>query len=62
MQVEQRNLLLVRIRRDALDGLFDAVQELVAETRFAPVEPVASLLEIQRSEAAQANRACQRGG
>ena len=45
MQVEQGDLVLVRIRRNAFKRLFDALEEPVAETGFALVEPVTSLLE-----------------
>jgi hypothetical protein len=62
MQVEYSDLVLVRIRRDAFESLFDAFEEPVAETDFAPVEPVAGSLEIQRCEAAEANGSVSTGG
>lgn len=52
---------MVRIRRNAFKRLFDALEEPVAETGFALVEPVTSLLEVLRGEAAETNGPRQRG-
>ena len=62
MQVEQGDLVLIRIRRDAFERLFDAREKPVAETGLAMVKPVAGFLEILRSEAAETNGPRQRGG
>lgn len=61
VQVEQRDLVLVGVLRDAFEGLLDAGEEPVPETGFALVEPVAGPLEIQRSQAAETNGPLQRG-
>ena len=50
MQVRNRDLVLLGIPGDFGDGFVDAVEEGVAEAGLARVEPVASLLKIERGE------------
>ena len=50
MQVRNRDLVLLRIPGNFGDGFVDAIEEGVAETGLTRVEPVASLLEIERGE------------
>ena len=61
MQIEQCDLVLAGVLGDAFERLFDTGKKSVAQATLALVEPLAGLLEIQRSEAAEANGPRQRG-
>lgn len=60
-KIEDRDRVLLRVGGNPVKGLFDVGEKLVAETALALVEPVASLLEVERGEPRYANRAVQRG-